>query len=128
MQPGRDGTSATNTPSSSCSIKTRYFISYLQLDSRHPVDKVCAESCCKNRLDMQRDCSGSPTTERKKDIDCDCSASPHKTIDEERLSSIARPFPVITSGGKLRRHRQVTTEPVNDTTSAAKSCERGCII
>ena len=26
MQPGRDGTSATTTPSSSCSISTRYFI------------------------------------------------------------------------------------------------------
>jgi hypothetical protein len=31
MQPGNDGTSATNMPSSSCSSKTRYFIYNLRL-------------------------------------------------------------------------------------------------
>src|SRR5215210_6489773 len=35
MHPGNDRTSATNTPSSSCSIKTRYFIRHLQPHCPH---------------------------------------------------------------------------------------------
>src|SRR5687768_5156398 len=41
MQPGSDGTSATNTPSSSCSMSTRYFISHLRPDSAEGFKPAC---------------------------------------------------------------------------------------